>query len=427
MSKQITLKDAISIGIGGMVGGGIFAVLGLAVSLAKGGTPVAFLFAGIIALLTAYSYAKLSKKFPENGGTVRFVHQQYGNGIFAGGINNLLWVSYIVMLALYASAFGSYAVELFKITGEKAVDVRIYQTSIIIIALAINYLSVSLVGRIESVAVVIKLLILVAFIGIGLYGLSMHPENLHQLQPSNWENPFLLLSGGMVIFVAYEGFELIANSISDLKNREKNTEKAYFGAVGFVVVLYILIAIVTVGSLPFDKIASAKDYVLAEAAAPTLGQVGFTIITVTALISTFSAINATILGSGRVNYDIAEDQELPSYFCHVFWGKPIGYIITALLSIILVNLFNLESISTAGSAGFLLIFCLVNYIGFKKHTILQSNKTVHLLASILCLLAFCTLIVQQFQTNVTGVVVALGLILMCFIMESLYKSLNFKK
>ena len=427
MSNQITLKDAISIGIGGMVGGGIFAVLGLAVSLAKGGTPVAFLFAGIIALLTAYSYAKLSKKFPENGGTVRFVHQQYGNGIFAGGINNLLWVSYIVMLALYASAFGSYAVELFKITGEKAVDVRIYQTSIIIIALAINYLSVSLVGRIESVAVVIKLLILVAFIGIGLYGLSMHPENLHQLQPSNWENPFLLLSGGMVIFVAYEGFELIANSISDLKNREKNTEKAYFGAVGFVVVLYILIAIVTVGSLPFDKIASAKDYVLAEAAAPTLGQIGFTIITVTALISTFSAINATILGSGRVNYDIAEDQELPRYFCHVFWGKPIGYVITALLSIILVNLFNLESISTAGSAGFLLIFCLVNYIGFKKHTILQSNKTINLLASILCLLAFCTLIVQQSQTNVTGVVVALGLILLCFIMEWLYKSLSFKK
>lgn len=427
MSNQIALKDAISIGIGGMVGGGIFAVLGLAVSLAKGGTPVAFLFAGIIALLTAYSYAKLSKKFPKNGGTVRFVHQQYGNGIFAGGINNLLWVSYIVMLALYASAFGSYAAELFKITGEKAIDVRIYQTSIIIIALAINYLSVSLVGRIESVAVVIKLLILVAFIGIGLYGLSMHPENLHQLQPSNWENPFLLLSGGMVIFVAYEGFELIANSISDLKNREKNTEKAYFGAVGFVVVLYILIAIVTVGSLPFDKIASAKDYVLAEAAAPTLGQIGFTIITVTALISTFSAINATILGSGRVNYDIAEDQELPRYFCHVFWGKPIGYVITALLSIILVNLFNLESISTAGSAGFLLIFCLVNYIGFKKHTILQSNKTVHLLASILCLLAFCTLIVQQSQTNVTGVVVALGLILLCFIMEWLYKSLSFKK
>ena len=106
VEKKIGLKDAISIGIGGMVGGGIFAVLGLAVSLAKGATPVAFLWAGIIAMLTAYSYAKLSKKYPENGGTVKFVHQQFGSGIFAGGINNLLWVSYIVMLALYASAFG---------------------------------------------------------------------------------------------------------------------------------------------------------------------------------------------------------------------------------------------------------------------------------------------------------------------------------
>jgi amino acid transporter len=249
MGKQIGLKDAISIGIGGMVGGGIFAVLGLAVSLAKGGTPIAFLFAGIIALLTAYSYAKLSKKYPKDGGTVEFVNIQFGHGIFSGGINNLLWISYIVMLALYASAFGSYGAELISLTSSKIIDTHIYQTVILVIALLINYLSVRLVSRIESFAVVIKLLILVAFIGVGYYGLSVFPAYLQQLSPDNWENPILLLSGGMVIFVAYEGFELIANSVSDLKDREKNTEKAYFGAVGFVIVLYILIAIVTVGAL----------------------------------------------------------------------------------------------------------------------------------------------------------------------------------
>jgi len=375
----------------------------------------------VLSLLTAYSYAKLSKKYPESGGTVRFVHQQFGNGVFAGAINNLLWISYIVMLALYASAFGSYGAELFTITGEKEIDVRICQTAIIVIALLINYLSVQLVSGIESVAVVVKLIILIAFIGIGFYGFSLHPENLSQLSPGNWESPLLLLSGGMVIFVAYEGFELIANSISDLKNREKNTEKAYFGAVGFVVLLYILIAIVTVGALPFSEIADAKDYVLAKAAEPTLGQIGFTIITITALISTFSAINATILGSGRVNYDIAEDDELPRYFCHMFWGKPVGLLITAILSIALVNLFNLQSISTAGSAGFLLIFCIVNYIGFKKHSELASKKWIHLVASLLCLLAFCTLIIQQFPQNKTGVIVALGIIVFCFLMEWFYK------
>lgn len=421
MSEKISLKDAISIGIGGMVGGGIFAVLGLAVSLAKGGTPIAFLVAGLIALLTAYSYAKLSKKYPENGGTVRFIHQQFGNGVFAGAINNLLWLSYIVMLALYASAFGSYGAVLISLTGDQNMDTHIFQSFIILFALSINYLSVKLVGTIESVAVIIKLIILIAFIGIGFYGLYLHPGNLEQLSPKNWKNPILILSGGMVIFVAYEGFELIANSISDLKNKEKNIEKAYFGAVGFVVILYVLIAIVTVGALPFKEIANAQDYVLAKTAEPTLGHIGFTIITITALISTFSAINATILGSGRVNYDIAKDQELPKYFCHKFWGKPIGLLITAILSIALVNLFNLQSISTAGSAGFLLIFAIVNFIGYKKHKLLASKKWIHIVASTLCIIAFVTLIVQQFSDNKMGVLTALGIIVSCFLLEFLFK------
>ncbi len=223
MSKKISLTTAISIGIGGMVGGGIFAVLGLAVSLAKGGTPLAFFVAGIIALLTAYSYSKLSKKFPNNGGTVNFVYQQFGASVFGGATNNLLWLSYIVMLALYSSAFGSYAAQLIHVTGNIKADEHIFQSCIIIIALLINYLSIKLVGRIESISVFIKLVILLAFVCVGFYGFNTNPQNLEQLNPKHWENPLLILAGGMVIFVAYEGFELIANSISDLKDFEKNT------------------------------------------------------------------------------------------------------------------------------------------------------------------------------------------------------------
>ena len=339
MSKKIGLKEAISIGIGGMVGGGIFAVLGLAVSLAKGGTPIAFLFAGILALITSYSYMKLSLTYPDRGGTVRFINEGFGRSVFSGSINNLLWVSYIIMLSLYASAFGSYAPNLLELFGSE-IDNHLYSSAIIILATIINYYSIKVVGKIESYAVFIKLIILLAFVIIGIYGLFDNP-NLSQLTISNWESPIQLLTGGMVIFVAYEGFELIANSAPDIENPEKNIPKAYYYAVIFVILLYVIIAIVTIGSLPFKEIATAKDYVLAEAAKPMLGQIGFSIITIAALISTFSAINASLYGGSRVSYEIAEDDELPNHLTSNLWNQPIGLLITAIATLLLVNLLKL--------------------------------------------------------------------------------------
>lgn len=419
-NKKITLKDAISIGIGGMVGGGIFAVLGLAVSLAKGGTPISFLFAGILALITSYSYVNLSKKYPDRGGTVKFINQGFGKTVFSGAINNLLWVSYIVMLSLYASAFGSYAPNLWEITQNKTVDFHIYASAIILLATAINYYSIAVVGKIEAYAVIIKLIILIGFIGIGAYGLIGNP-NLTQLSAANWESPLKLFAGGMIIFVAYEGFELIANAAPDIENPEKNISKAYYFSVIFVILLYIIIALVTVGSLPFEDIAKAKDYVLAEAAKPMLGKVGFTIITIAALISTFSAINASLYGGSKVNYEIAEDDELSHHFIAKLWGQPIGLMITAIATLVLVNLLNLESISTAGSVGFILIFGIVNYVGYKLAAQMKTNKIIPLLGFVLCALALVILIKQQVSDNLTGVMVSGGIILFCFIIEWVYK------
>lgn len=421
--KKISLKEAISIGIGGMVGGGIFAVLGLAVSLAKGGTPLAFLIAGIIAFVTSYSYAKLSLAYPDRGGTVKFINQGFGKGVFSGSINNLLWVSYIIMLSLYASAFGSYAPNLLEITGQKSMDAHLYASAIILLATAINYYSIKVVGKIESIAVVIKLIILIAFIGIGFFGLFGNP-NTAQLAVKNWENPVQLLAAGMVIFVAYEGFELIANAAPDIINPEKNIKKAYFYAVLFVIFLYCTIAFITVGSLPFSTIATAQDYVLAAAAKPMLGQIGFSIITIAALISTFSAINASLYGGSRVNYEIAEDDELPHELTSFLWNHPIGLLLTSIATLILVNTLKLESISIAGSIGFLIIFAIVNFIGFKLSSKIKGIKTVPFIGFVSCTLALITLIAQQFKTNSTGIFVAFGIVICCFAFEFIFKKLR---
>lgn len=418
-NSKIGLREAVSIGIGGMVGGGIFAVLGLAVSLSKGGTPVAFLCAGAIALITCYSYSRLSLAYPDRGGTVKFINQAFGQSIFSGGINNLLWVSYIIMLSLYASAFGSYAPNLYSPFG-RTIDFHIDASLIIVIATVINYYSIKVVGKIESYAVVIKLIILVSFVIIGFFGLTGN-ASLSQLSVANWVTPVNLVTGGMVIFVAYEGFELIANAAPDIRNPQKNIHRAYFYAVGFVILLYVLIAVVTVGSLPFEKIAQAQDYVLAVAAEPMLGKAGFTVITIAALLSTFSAINASLYGGSRVNYEIAEDDELPHELTSKLWNQPIGLLLTAVLTLLLVNTLKLESISTAGSVGFLLIFATVNLVAYRCHDTIRGNRMIPMAGCILCLAAMVTLIGQQYSANRNGVIVSLSVMASCFVMEWVYK------
>ncbi len=425
MEAKIDLKEAMSIGIGGMVGGGIFAVLGLAVGLAKGGTPISFLIAGLIALLTSYSYVKLSLVYSDRGGTVRFINEGYGVGVFSGGVNNLLWVSYIIMLSLYASAFGSYAPNLWQITSNANLNFHLYASSIIIIATIINYYSANVVSKIESIAVVVKLVILLFFILVGLYGVTTS-EHLNQLAPSSWESPLSLLAGGMVIFVAYEGFELIANAVPDIKNPSSNIPKAYYGSIIFVIILYVIIAGVTVGSLGFDTIKDAEDYVLAEAAKPILGQIGFAIITIAALISTFSAINASLYGGSQVNYEIAEKDELPHQFTYKFWNHPVGLAITAILTLLMVNTLELESISTAGSVGFLLVFAIVNSVGFKLSNKTKGNAFVPALACVACLVAIIVMLVQHYSTSKLDVFIALGVVVICFVLEFIYKKIEQK-
>jgi hypothetical protein len=114
----------------------------------------------------------------------------------------------------------------------------------------------------------------------------------------------------MIIFLAYEGFELIANTAADVRDPNRTLPRAYYSAVGFVILLYVMVAAVTVGNLPVAQIVAAKDYALAEAAKPFLGSFGYLLITVAALLSTLSAINATLYGAARLSYTIAKDGEL---------------------------------------------------------------------------------------------------------------------
>jgi amino acid transporter len=388
-TEKVGYWEVAAIGVGGMVGGGIFAVLGLSVALTGGGAPLAFLLAGVVALVTSYSYARLSVAFPSQGGTVAFLDRAFGPGVATGSANILLWISYIVMLSLYAYAFGSYGASLFPESSQLFWKHLLISGSVVGIT-GLNLMSAKLIGEAEDWIVLIKLVILVLFIAAGIRGIDGA-----RLAPPTWSAPLQVIAGGMIIFLAYEGFELIANSAQDVRAPGTTLPRAFYSAVGFVIVLYVLIAVVTVGTLPVAKIVGAKDYALAEAARPFWGRAGFVLIAIAAMLSTASAINATLYGTARLSYIIAKDGELPSVLERKIWNEPIeGLLITSGATLLIANLVDLSSLSTMGSAGFLLIFAAVNAANARLAGKTGSRRWLPLIGVGLCLGALTTLLLQ---------------------------------
>lgn len=386
MAKQIGFLEAFSIGVGGMVGGGIFAVLGLTIELARGAAPLAFAFAGLIALVTAYSYVKLSLRFPSEGGTIEYIVRAFGNGLFSSMVNTLMLMSYVVMMALYAYAFGGYGSALFL--GKDVLWLHnTLAAGVIALFTVINLLGAVLTGRAEDMMVGIKLLILIVFAAAGWFGIDWQ-----HMAVSQWESIPSIMTGGLIIFLAYEGFELIANTSRDIREPQKNLPMAYYTAVIFVIVLYVAIAAVAVGNLTFSEAQQAKDYALAEAAKPVFGETGFVLIGIAALLSTASAINATLYGGGRTGYLIAKLGQLPRAFETKVRSGYEGMILLGLMSIIFTLAFNLDNISVAGSLGFLIVFMLVNVANFRLHEQTGGNRLISGLGAVLCFVSTLTLL-----------------------------------
>ncbi len=413
--RRVGLLGAISIGIGGMVGGGIFAVLGEAVSLAHGATAIAFLFAGMVAILTSYSYAKLSVKCQNRGGTVVFVDTAFGHNLLSGSINFMLWLSYLVTISLYAVAFAAYAKTFFH--GDVAPwEQHVLISIAIALPLLINLLSASFVSRSETIIVVIKVILLVLIIISGVFFVDVE-----RLSPGQWGSSLSIIVAGMIIFVAYEGFELIANAAEDIKDPVKNLPRAFYASVIIVIILYVFIALITVGTVPESQLLIARDYALAVAAKPALGQFGFTVVSVAALLATFSAINATIYGNARLGYIIAKEGELPAILNQQRRNIPeAGVVITAVLSLVVANTIDLTEIAIIGSASFLLIFFLVNISAYKLGKEINANRKIVLAACLASGGALTTLLVHTYTGNARAIAVFLSLIAVSIIFELLY-------
>src|SRR5216684_2570184 len=413
---QIGMAAAVSIGIGGMVGAGIFSILGVVAHAAGNAMWLAFAIGGVVALLSTYSYAKLGATFPSAGGAVHFLVKSFGDGVLAGGLNLFMWASYIISLALYAAAFGSYAAT-FVTTAPSPVLVKSLAVASVLLLTAVNAFGAKLMGRSETLIVAIKVAILVLFAAVGLW--FIRPG---YLSPELWPEAKSVLFGAGVLFIGYEGFGLVTNAAADMRDPKRMLPRALYTSVILVIAIYLAVAVTVTGTLSDYEIEQARDYALAAAAKPFLGELGFRLIAVAALFSTASAINATLFGSANVCYMIARDGELPAGLSRTEWKEATGgLLLTAGLVVVVMLTFDLSGIAMMGSAAFLLIYAAVNAGHLRVLDQTGANAIIVWLSLLTCLAMFAVLCVYTYQEQPRAIAALIVIAAASFAAEWAYR------
>jgi amino acid transporter len=418
-SAQIGMAAAVSIGIGGMVGAGIFSILGVVAQAAGNAMWLAFAIGGVVALLSTYSYAKLGATFPSAGGAVHFLVKSFGDGVLAGGLNLFMWAGYIISLALYATAFGGYAAT-FVTTAASPLLVKSLAVAAVVLLTLLNAFGARLMGRWETVIVAVKLAILVLFAAVGLW--FIRPG---YLSPELWPESTSILFGAGVLFIGYEGFGLVTNAAGDMRDPRKMLPRALYTSVLLVIALYLAVSLTVTGNLSDYEIEQSKDYALAEAAKPFLGQFGFRLIAIAALFSTASAINATLFGAANVCYMIARDGGLPAGLSRTEWrGATGGLVLTAVLVLAVMLSFDLSGIAMMGSAAFLLIYAAVNAGHLKVLKQTGASAPLVWLSLLTCLAMFVVLCAYIAREQPRALAALVAIAAASFLAEWAYRRLT---
>jgi len=395
--EKLGLKELVAMGVGGMVGGGIFSVLGLSIGIAGHAAPIAFAFGGIVAILTGWSYVRLGLCYRSDGGSFTYLEHAFRHRNIAGIGGWLLLVGYVGTLALYAYTFGVYGNALLGNPPSNAFMPHLLSSGVLLAFLGVNLYGVAASGQSEDVLVMVKVLILSLF---GFAGLAyLRPD--HLLPVFNTGGMGALM-GAALIFVAYEGFELIPNAIQEMKDPEHDLVRGVIISILITTAIYILVSLVAVGNLLPDEINRYKEYALAVAAKPFLGEAGFVLIGLGALLSTASAINATLFGTARLGMVMSQEAAIPKIFSHKERMKDIpdvSLIAITAVTLLFVNTANLDMIASFASSTFLLIFTLVNLSALKLRRKIAIHPALPLLGLGLSLASWVVLVAYLYQTN----------------------------
>lgn len=352
--RFVSTTQAALIGVGAMVGAGIFSLLGAAGAVAGAAVWISFVLAGIIAALQGYSFAKLGAKFPSAGGMLEYINQSFGFGHVA---TVSAWLGYSVnaiITAMVAVSFGSYASSVF--TNSDPNWVKIFAVLVVVATTLLNILGSTIVARVQSVIVFVVVGILALFAVVTIANI-----NPSYLAPSTYPSVQNILSSVALTFFAFLGFGVVTFTAKDLAEPSRQLPRAITIAIAVAAVIYVAVALGVFGTLTVDEVVKYGATAIAEAARPVLGNLGFLLMAVTALFATTGATNAGLYPMPGIASHLVGTGQFPPFMARILWGRvAVGLLVASVATILMVLLLDLNAIASLGSAVALGVFSLIS-------------------------------------------------------------------
>lgn len=365
LKKDLGLLSALMIGIGVMIGAGIFVLPGAAAAEAGPAAIAAFVVGGFIALFTALSISELGTAMPKAGGAYYYVSDGLGP-LFGsiGGWGN--WLGLAAATGFYLIGLGSYAQNLFPIPSVDLLLLTLTpaQVAALIAAfifIGLNYVGTKETGSAQVVIVLTLLAILGVFSAVGF--LEVNVDNLQPFAPAEQGGYTAILPAAGLIFVTYLGFAEINTAAEELKNPGRNLPLAVIGSLLIVTVLYALIIAIVIGIDGWETVAEFGDTAVADLAGMMLGTTGFILLTIGGLLATASSANASILASSRINFAMGRDRIITPKLTAVHPRYKTPYRAIALTGVLIIGFIligDIETLAKAGSILHLIVYGLLN-------------------------------------------------------------------
>lgn len=405
--KQMTVIQAAFIGVGSMVGAGIFALLGAAGAVAGSAVWVSFLVAGGIAGLQGYSFAKLGATYPSGGGMLAYLARGFGEGHVTGIVSWLFYVTGAIVGAMVASSFGGYASAV--LTEGDPGWAKVFAVALILVMTALNAVGSSAVAKVQSLIVNLVLAILSVFAVV-----TIANWNPALLDPAGYPGVREIIASVALTFFAFLGFGVITFTAKDLPDASRQLPRAMYLALAIATTVYVAVSLGVFGTLTAGQVVEYGATALAEAAKPILGQAGYVLMVITALLSTAGAVNASLYPSVGMTRHLASVGQFPPVFGRSLGSRqvPVGLLVMAGLAAVMVLAFNLNSIASLGSAVALLVFSAVTLAHFKVYRQTGAKLFVliaTLFATLGTFVVFCTTTLVNEPATAVALVVILAL------------------